>query len=58
MILLAKVNMNFSRFYNQHQQLLAQQQTDGGKAPPQTASSGKRNKKGKDSYLSQVGFCF
>jgi len=41
------------RFYNQHQQLLAQQQTDGGKAPPQTASSGKRNKKGKDSYLSQ-----
>merc|ERR1719259_372602 len=39
------------RFYNQHQQLLAQQQEN--KAPPPTATSGKRNKRLKDGYLSQ-----
>jgi len=40
------------RFYNQHQQLLAQQQ-ETPKHPPPLSSSGKRIKKGKDGYLSQ-----
>ena len=42
------------RFYNQHQQLLAQQ--ENGKVPPPT--NNKRINKSKDGYLSQVSsFC-